>query len=378
MQYDVAVAGLGGIGSAILADCAARGSRAIGLEQFARGDALGSSSGRSRLIRKAYFEDAAYVPLLLRAYDLWRELERETDSPILQTIGLLLVGEENGQVVRGSLGAARQHGLRVESLGQNEILSRYPMLKLDEGEIGVFEPDGGVLNPERAVAAQIALAERRGAEVRFGSALKSWRADGDGFAIQTADQTIILARRLILALGPWFKVTLDSLGVSIRVQRNVQVWFAPRTDAYAAGRFPAFLLERKTLPAPLYGFPDFGDGLKAAFHGFGELTEADHVDREIDLARDVAPLARSLENWMPGASGEVSDAKACLYSRTPDEHFVIDRHPAFPNLVLCGGFSGHGFKFAPVVGEIAAELALDGGTRHQIDFLSLKRFLGDR
>ncbi len=374
MQYDVAVVGLGGMGSAILAQCAGRGARAIGLEQFSRGHDLGSSSGRSRLIRKAYFEDAAYVPLLLRAYELWRELERETDSQILQITGLLLVGQDSGQVVRGSLGAARQHGLQVESLGKNEILARYPMLRLEDGEVGVFEPDGGVLNPERAVEAQLRLAETRGAEMRFDTPLISWCANGDGFEVRLADDTKISTRILILALGPWFKETLNSLGVVMRVQRNVQAWFTPQTIVYTAGRFPAFLIERKNLPAPLYGFPDFGDGLKAAFHSFGDLTDANSVDRRVDRARDVDLLANSLEQWMPGAASDLRDAKACLYSLTPDEHFVIDRHPAFPNLILCGGFSGHGFKFAPVVGEIAADLALEGGTRHEIDFLSLGRF----
>jgi sarcosine oxidase len=130
------------------------------------------------------------------------------------------------------------------------------------------------------------------------------------------------------------------------------------------------------LPAPLYGFPDFGDGVKAAFHGFGELTTADEVDREIDMARDVAPIARALEDWMAGAATTFREAKPCLYSLTPDGNFVIDRHPAHSNVVLCGGFSGHGFKFAPVVGEIAADLALERGSRHRIDFLSLNRFTG--
>ena len=146
----------------------------------------------------------------------------------------------------------------------------------------------------------------------------------------------------------------------------------PRSTTPA--RFPPFLVDRKGLPAPLYGFPDFGDGIKAAFHGFGDLTDAEHCDRGIDLARDIVPLALLLEAWMPGAAGPLRETKTCMYSLTPDEHFVIDRHPDHQNLILCGGFSGHGFKFAPVVGEIGADLALDGGTRHDIDFLALRRF----
>jgi glycine/D-amino acid oxidase-like deaminating enzyme len=158
------------------------------------------------------------------------------------------------------------------------------------------------------------------------------------------------------------------------VQRNVQVWLSPSTNSYNAERFPAFLLDRGGLPAPLYGFPDFGDGVKAAFHGFGQLTTADEIDREVDIKRDVTPVMRAMDEWMPGAAAAFREARPCMYSLTPDGNFVVDRHPKHANVILCGGFSGHGFKFAPVIGEIAADLALDGGSRHRIDFLSLKRF----
>jgi sarcosine oxidase len=374
MDYDVAVVGLGGMGSAIAAQCAARGASVIGLEQFARGNELGSSIGRSRLIRKAYFEDSRYVPLLLRAYDLWRELERESGADILRVTGLLLVGREDGDVVRGCLGSAREHELPVERWSRDEIKQRYPTLQVEDGEVGVFESDGGVLCPERAIEAQLAVAEKRGAELRFETPVKDWRASNGGCEVICVDETHIAARTLILALGPWFQQVMNSLGVELRIQRNVQAWFAPRTLDYDAAKFPPFLLERAGLPAPLYGFPDFGDGVKAAFHGGGTLTDPTNVERTTEHGRDIAPLAQELESWMPGAAGSFLNAKVCMYSLTPDEHFVIDRHPAHPHLILCGGFSGHGFKFAPVTGEIAAALALNGKSRHDIGFLSLRRF----
>ena len=317
MHYDVAVAGLGGMGSAILAACARRGKAVIGLEQFSRGHDLGSSSGKSRMIRKAYFEDPAYVPLLLRSYELWRELERETNTDILRITGVLLVGEETSEIIRGSQRSAREHGLQIEVWSKPEIKARYPTLQVREGEVGVFEPDGGVLNPERAIDAQLTVAAAHGAEMRFGVALKSWRAMPDGFEILLADDTRISARVLVLALGPWFKTELEALGVPMRVQRNVQTWFSPRTEVYNVGRFPAFLVDRKDLPAPLYGFPDFGDGVKAAFHGFGDFTDAERCDRGIDFARDIDPLAQLLEEWMPGATGPLRAAKPCMYSLTP-------------------------------------------------------------
>jgi glycine/D-amino acid oxidase-like deaminating enzyme len=220
------------------------------------------------------------------------------------------------------------------------------------------------------------LAEAKGAETRFRVAMESWHPTDQGFDVNLTDGTRVTARKLVLALGPWFKETLESLGVAIRVQRNVQAWFSPGHHAYDAPRFPGFLVNRRGLPAPLYGFPDFGDGIKAAFHGFGALTDASKIDREIELARDVEPIAHALEEWMPGASRTLREAKPCMYTLTPDSHFVVDRHPDHANLILCGGFSGHGFKFAPVVGEIGADLALDGGSRHDIEFLSLRRFQG--
>ena len=376
MGYDVAVVGLGGIGSAVLAHCAARGASVIGLEQFGPAHDLGSSHGKTRMIRKAYFEDPAYVPLVLRAYELWRELELKTGEEILRITGVLSVGEETSEIIRGTRRAASEHDLSVESLSGREVKARYPTLELWKDEVALFEVDAGVLNPERAVRAHLKFAESSGAEIRFGVAVESWHATDKGFELRLSDGAQVLASKLVLALGPWFQETLESLGVRIRVQRNIQAWFLPGTHAYDAPGFPAFLVSRRGLPAPLYGFPDFGDGIKAAFHGFGDLTDAKHISREVDPARDVEPIARALEEWMPGAAKTLREAKPCMYTLTPDENFVIDHHPDHGNLILCGGFSGHGFKFAPVVGEIGADLALGGGSRHGIEFLSLRRFRG--
>jgi sarcosine oxidase len=374
MRYDVAVIGLGGMGSAILAECACRGSRVIGLEQFQRGHAAGSSNGKTRMIRKAYFEDPAYVPLLLRAYDLWRKLEQVTGEDLLRITGLLMVGCEDADIVVGAQRAARQHGLPLEVLEEHEIRQRYPILQVEDNEVGVFETDGGVIDPERAVEAHLRVATAAGATLQFGAAMRSWEPRRDGFVVRLANDTTIASRVLILSLGPWFQEELKKLGLTMRVQRNVQAWFAPSTDEYAVGRFPAFLLDRKILPAPLYGFPDFGDGVKTAFHSLGACADMVDFDREINYSRDIEPIVRATENWMPGAAATFRAAKACPYSLTPDGHFVIDRHPDNSGLILCGGFSGHGFKFAPVVGEICADLASEATPRHEVGFLSLRRF----
>ena len=374
MTYDVAIAGLGGIGSAIAAQCAMRGASVIGLEQFGPAHDLGSSHGKSRMIRQAYFEDAAYVALVLRSYELWRELEQKSNEELLRITGVLAVGQEESEIISGTKRSAAEHALPLEALSQRQVRERYPSLELLPDEVALFEPEGGVLDPERAVAAHLKAAQNKGADLQFHISMRTWEATESGATIHLADGARVSARTLVLSLGPWFKETLEALGVPVRIQRNVQAWFSPNVASYQAGNFPAFLLDRAGLPAPLYGFPDFGEGVKAAFHGFGQLTTADEIDREVDFSRDVAPIATAMEEWMPGAAARYREAKPCMYSLTPDGHFVIDRHPRHPNVILCGGFSGHGFKFAPVIGEIAADLALDGGSRHPIDFLSLKRF----
>jgi sarcosine oxidase len=288
---------------------------------------------------------------------------------------VLSVGEEKSEIILGTKRAAAQHDLSVTIWSRQQVKDRYPSLQLLPNEIALFEPDGGVLDPEGAVRAHLKAAREAGAELRFETTMQSWEATGDGIQLRLTDGTRLSAKFLILSLGPWFKETLEGLGISLRVQRNVQAWFSPGTNHYGADRFPSFLLDRAGLPAPLYGFPDFGDGLKVAFHGFGQLTTAEELDREVDMTRDVMPIKQALETWMPGVATTFREAKPCMYSLTPDGNFVIDRHPAHANVLLCGGFSGHGFKFAPVIGEIAADVALMGGSRHQIDFLSLKRFV---
>lgn len=374
LVYDVAVAGLGGMGSAALAHCAVRGVRVIGIEQFDPVHELGASSGKTRIIRQAYFEDPAYVPMLLRAYELWRQLEERSGEDLMRLTGLLMAGTPNSEIVSGSARAAQIHDLPVEYLTASDMRKRYPELRVADDEVGVFESNAGAVFPEKTIRAYLGIAQELGAQVRFRTSVLRWHSEPDGITIELSDASVVRARSLIVTLGPWFGEVMRAAGVQLDVQRNVQVWFTPKTAAYAADGFPAFLIERESLPAPLYGFPDFGDGVKAAFHGYGALTEPSQLDREIDPQRDVEPVARALENWMPSAAAAFRAGKACMYALTPDRHFVVDRDPRDERVVLCGGFSGHGFKFVPVVGEIASQLALDGAAALDIDFLSTRRF----
>jgi sarcosine oxidase len=371
-MYDAIVVGLGGMGSATLARMALRGKRVLGIEQFAEGHDFGSSAGRSRIIRKAYFEDPAYVPLLERAYGLWRDLEARSGTTLLDLIGLLLVGQAESTTIAGARASAALHGLAVEALDRPEILRRYPTLDLRADEVGLFEREAGMVFPEKAIAAHLAVARAAGAQMRFGTAVQGYDARPDGIALTLGDGTTLRAARLAICAGPWLGEIARAYDLPLRVQRNVQLWFEPATAAYGIDRFPAFLIERAGLPGNLYGFPDFGAGVKAALHGFGETTSAAGLDREIRPA-DIALVADALDGWMPGAAGRFLSGKACMYTRTPDDHFIIDHHPSDERIVIAGGFSGHGYKFCSVVGEIVSALAFDGGTSLPIGFLAIDR-----
>jgi sarcosine oxidase len=369
------------MGSAAAAHLARRRKRVLGLEQFDLGHELGASAGRTRIIRKAYFEGPQYVPLLLRAYDLWRELEIQTQTILLDLVGVLMVGAAGGAMLEGVRLSMQRYGVRIDELGRNDFAKRFPQARLRSGEIALLEPDAGIVFPEGGIAAHQQAARLAGAELRGGVRVTSWRRSSTGtIRVDLADGERIETEQLVLCAGPWLAEVAAELELPLVVQRNVQIWFAPATGAFARGRFPAFFLERAGLPRPLYGFPDLGDGVKAALHGYGDYTTAASLDRDIHEA-DIAAVKSALDPWLPGAAHAFHSGKACMYALTPDEHFIVDRHPRDAGVVIAGGFSGHGYKFAPAIGEIVADLA-DGKARPDSAFLGLarlaKQFEGSR
>jgi sarcosine oxidase len=347
----------------------------VGIEQFERGNDRGASTGRSRMIRKAYFEDAAYVPLLLRAYDAWRELEAETGLSILHQTGILMVGSPDCMILAGARSSAQAHGLAYEELDRNDVGKRFPAFTLRDGEAAIFEPEGGFLAPELANEAHLRVAETHGAEMRFDTRVVRWypSSAGGGLRLELGDGSTLEAARVAICTGPWITEVIGEIGVPLTIQRNVQHWFEPADGRFAIGKLPAFFADRDDQPCRLYGFPDHGFGIKAAFHGYGEHSTADELDREIH-DYDVEPVRRALDNLLPGAAGRYLGGKACMYALTPDENFVVAPHPRDPRIVVVGGFSGHGFKFAAVIGEIVTGLLLDGGTPFDIGFLAPQRF----
>jgi sarcosine oxidase len=370
---DVLVIGLGGMGSAAAYHLARRGHRVIGLEQFTQAHDRGSSHGRSRIIREAYFEHPAYVPLIQRAYELWETLQREGGSRLLLPTGGVMIGPESGVLVQGALTSARTHDLAHELLDSGVLRARYPAFSVTEGTVGVWEPRAGVLFPELCVLAHLRGATGSGAVLRFEERVLAWEARDDDVEVRT-DQGTYTASHLIITAGPWAAAVLSDLGLPLAVERNVMYWFRPCDPAaFSPGRFPVYIYEYRQ-DAFIYGFPQVGrDGVKVAHHHSGEFCTPDTIRREVtpdEIERMRTILARTL----PSLAGELLHAVACMYTNTPDGHFIIDRHPRHPRVTVACGFSGHGFKFASVVGEILAELAVDGQTRHPIELFRLGRF----
>jgi sarcosine oxidase len=363
-NYDVIVAGLGAMGGAAACHLARRGVRVLGLDRFRPPHAHGSSHGRTRVIREAYFEDPVYVPLVRRAGVLWRELEAEVGRPLLRVTGALMLGADGCAAVRGSQRSAQAHGIPHERLAADEVRARFPMLRPAPDTVALYEPGAGALAVESCVAAHLQVARAAGAALRFDEPMLGWRAGADGVEVTTAVGTY-RAGALVVAVGAWLPQLVPSL--PLRVERQVQLWFRPVAEpaAFRPDRFPVFLWE---LPsgALFYGLPDLGDGVKAARHHGGRVASVEDVGRDA-TEEDVGEVRHFLERQIPGANGEVAEASVCLYTNTPTGHFLLDRHPEQARVWLVSPCSGHGFKFAPAIGEQVAEWLISGRPRPELE-----------
>lgn len=371
-RYDVIVAGTGGVGSAALDHLARRGARVVGLDRFGPAHDRGSSHGRTRLIRQAYFEHADYVPLVLRAYEHWAELEARRGQKLYHEVGLLQVGPADGAVVPGVLRSAQQHGLAVEPLTGEQVARRFGGFRAPAPMVGVFERRAGYLDVEDCVRAHLTSAEALSAELHFGEEVRGWRAEGGGVRVET-DREVYLADRLILTVGSWAGQLLAELGIPLVVRRKPLFWFRPLDESYRVEHgCPGFLYE--TPAGFFYGFPQLDEmGVKAAEHTGGEIVpDPLTVNRDLNPA-DVEPVTKFLAACLPRVSHEVLHHSVCLYTLTPDQHFVVDVHPQHPQVSFAAGLSGHGFKFTPTLGEALADLALEGRTALPIGFLSVTR-----
>lgn len=370
--YDVIVLGLGGVGSAAAFHLCQRDLRVLALDRFEPGHDRGSSHGHTRIIRKAYFEHPDYVPLLDRAYQLWHELEIACGRQLYYPVGLLEVGPPDGVVYPGVLASARQHDLAIETVSATECAERFPGFVIPAGSKAVFERDAGYLLVEACVQAHADLARAAGAELETSTEVIGWRREGNGVAVETSTGTYAAAA-LVIAAGPWSDRLLQPFPLPLRVVRKHLHWFASKTDQYDAHRgCPGFFYE--TPAGYFYGFPAVdARGVKVAEHSGGErLDDPLNASRAID-PQDRTRVSEFLQEHLPGVSREATEHAVCFYTLSPDEHFVVDRHPGFPQVCLAAGLSGHGFKFTSVLGEILAELVIDGRSQLPIEFLACGR-----
>jgi len=376
-RYDVIVAGVGGMGSAAAFHLARRGLRVLGLERFTIPNEMGSSHGASRIIRLAYFEHPSYVPLLRRSYELWRELEGEWGEQLLHITGCLHLGAPGTAVIDGCLRASAEHGLEHEVLDAAEVALRFPAYRLPVDTVGFLDAAGGFLEPESCISAHAAGARAAGADLRPGEAVTGWEAVPGGVRVRTPEGSYEAAR-LVLTAGSWNGKLAAALAPVLQPERQVLAWLeVARPELFEEAVFPVFVME---VPEGMYyGFPLFAGGppgLKLGrLHHRLEPADPDLLDRQGAGPVDADVLRSFAARYLPEAAGRALAMTVCLFTNTPDEHFLIDLHPDLPQVVVGAGFSGHGFKFCSVVGEILADLAIEGGTRHDIDLFRVGRFI---
>ncbi len=370
--YDCIVLGVGGFGSGALYHLARRGLRVLGIDRFGVAHDRGSSHGETRIIRKAYFEHPDYVPLVLRAYGLWNELESASGRRLCELCGLMLAGPSGGEAISGARLAARMHDLAIDDIPLAEARRRFPGFRFAEDVDVVFEADAGFLAVEDCVRTHIEQAQRRGAELRTNEAVIEWSVNGDSIRLRT-DRNEYEAARMIVTAGAWTRQILADLSVSLKVVRKPLFWHAVTADDYSIeSGSPGFYIEQGE--RAFYGFPAIdGQTVKVAEHTGGlEVDDPLTVDRDVHPA-DSQPVSEFVRSTMPGLKPEPSRHAVCMYTHTADNHFIIDRHPEFENVAIGAGFSGHGFKFTTVLGEALADIAVEGQTKLPVGFLRLGR-----
>lgn len=376
----IIVIGLGAMGSSTALHLASRGHRVLGFDQFTPPHSQGSSHGQTRMIRQSYWEDPRYVPLLLRAYELWRRLEIDTGQPLLHITGGLMIGRPNGDLVARGTVSAERFNLPHEALSATQLRSRYPAFRMDDDWVALWERDAGYLYPESCIQQQLQQSAIAGAKLHFNEPVMEWNAlPGGGVRVRTTRETYA-ADHLVITAGPWAPQVLRELNLPLRVTRQVVYRFEPvgSMDLFRAERMPVYIREMERGQPLLYGFPSTApdsEGVKVGLHGSNDFCTPETVDRTVSPI-DERTIRERLAEALPLLAGRLLHAETCLYTMTPDENFVIDTHPALPQVTLAAGFSGHGFKFASVLGEVLADLATDSKPAYDLELFSLRRFEG--
>lgn len=363
------------MGSATAYHLARRGVRVLGIDRYWPPHVFGSTHGETRIIREAYFEHQWYVPLVQRAYELWKELEAASGRTLFRQTGGLMVGPPDGILVAGARESALQHSLPYEELSAAEVRNRFPVLCPEDGMVGLLEPRAGILFPEQCVETNLEGARALGATLHRGERMGSWRA-GNGVVHVTTDRGTYEAAHLVLAVGPWMG-ELAGFALPLTVERQLFHWFEPseRAELFHPDSCPIALWEYK--PDNIFAtFPDLGGGVKAGIHHSGEVTTPDDVRRAVTLEDDEAMRAQ-MRRFVPAASDRILGSRVCLYTNTPDHHFVIDRHPGHREVIIASPCSGHGFKFSSAIGEVLADLVTIGESWMDLTLFEARRFSSD-
>jgi sarcosine oxidase len=372
-KFDTIVVGLGAMGSAALYHLASRGIKVLGIDRFAPPHLHGSTHGRTRIIREAYYEHPCYVPIVQRAYELWAELEREAGEPLFVQTGGIMIGPPEGSLFGGALRSAKEHGLDHSILTPAEVQSRFPGFRVPEGSKALLEPRAGLLLPEKIVETHLALAKRAGATIRTGVTVTAWDAD-EGVHVST-DAGDFRANTLILAAGPWLPGLIPELELPLEIERQLFHWFEPRShpEWYDAAHSPISLIEYAD-DRFFATFPNVGHGVKAGIHHEGPVIDID-APRQAATAAEGAEMLGLLERYLPEAAGKILDRATCVYTNTPDHDFLLDTHPEHRNVIIASPCSGHGFKFSSAIGEILADLVTTGATSFDLTPFALSRLL---
>ena len=373
-SYDVIVIGVGAMGSATIYELAKRGKRVLGIERFDIPNDQGSSHGVNRIIRLAYYEHPSYVPLLRRSYELWDGLETQSEEKLLHTTGSIDADSENGEVFVGSRQSCEVHDIPHEVLSAAETNKRFPGYHLPDGHFSLFQPDGGFLLSERCIVAFANAAMAAGAEVHAREAVTDWNVTGAGTIRVVTDRGEYEAGALAITTGAWSEKLVPGLKNKATAERQALGWYQPtQPGAFSPENFPVFnaMFEE----GRYYGFPVFGiPGFKIGrYHHLDEQVDADEMSREVTPA-DERILRDAVERYFPLANGPVMTMKTCVFTNSPDEHFIIGSPVDMPQVSFAAGFSGHGFKFASVIGEIMADLSTIGQTTHDISMFDPGRF----
>jgi len=372
-QFDCIVIGVGGMGSSAVHNLAKRGQKVLGLEKFDIPHSEGSSHGVNRIIRLAYYEHASYVPLLRRAYEMWSEIETIAGEQLLYKIGSIDTAPSGHEVFEGSLESCLEHDIPHEVLNHKQINDRFPGYEMPLGQMGLYQADGGFVLSERAIVAYVNAAVAEGAEVHARESVIKWETEGAGVRVFT-DRAEYTADRLVITAGAWAAGMVPSLEELAVPERQVLAWLQPKKPSlFALENFPvfnAYFEEGRYYGFPVFGIPGFKIG---RYHHLEEVVDPDHMEREV-TRQDEDILRVAASRYFPKANGTLMTLKTCLFTNTPDDHFIIDKLPGIPQVTVAAGFSGHGFKFASVVGEIVGDLAIKGETAHNIDLLKIDRF----